>query len=60
MYSTFLQRGYDQISHDLARMNLNSTLLIDRAGLVGSDGDTHQGIYDIAMLSSMPNMKMLH
>ena len=46
IYSTFLQRSYDEISHDLARMNLSSTLLIDRAGLVGSDGDTHQGIYD--------------
>lgn len=55
MYSTFLQRGYDQISHDLARMNLNSTLLIDRAGLVGSDGDTHQGIYDSSFLYTIPN-----
>jgi len=55
MYSTFLQRTYDQISHDLARMNLSSTLLIDRAGLVGSDGDTHQGIYDASFLYTIPN-----
>lgn len=55
IYSTFLQRGYDEISHDLARMNLNSTLLIDRAGLVGSDGDTHQGIYDSSFLYTIPN-----
>lgn len=56
VYSTFLQRSYDQISHDLARMNLNATLLIDRAGLVGADGDTHQGIYDAAFLYSIPNV----
>lgn len=56
VYSTFLQRAYDQISHDLARMNLNTTLLIDRAGLVGSDGDTHQGIYDEAFLYTIPNV----
>ena len=55
MYSTFLQRTYDEISHDLARMNLNATLLIDRAGLVGSDGDTHQGIYDASFLYTIPN-----
>ena len=55
IYSTFLQRGYDQISHDLARMNLNSTFLIDRAGLVGADGDTHQGIYDASFLYTIPN-----
>lgn len=55
IYSTFLQRSYDEISHDLARMNLNATLLIDRAGLVGSDGDTHQGIYDASFLYTIPN-----
>lgn len=55
MYSTFLQRTYDEISHDLARMNLNATLLIDRAGLIGSDGDTHQGIYDASFLYTIPN-----
>ena len=56
IYSTFMQRGYDEISHDLARMNLNATILIDRAGLVGSDGETHQGLYDEAFLYSIPNV----
>ncbi len=56
IYSTFLQRSYDELSHDLARMNLNATILIDRAGLVGSDGETHQGIYDEAFLYSIPNV----
>lgn len=56
IYSTFLQRAYDEISHDLARMNLNATILIDRAGLVGNDGDTHQGIYDEQFLLGIPNV----
>lgn len=56
IYSTFLQRGYDELSHDLARMNLDSTILVDRAGLVGLDGETHQGLYDEAYLSSIPNV----
>lgn len=55
IYSTFLQRAYDEVSHDLARMKLNATLLIDRAGLVGQDGNTHQGIYDVGYLYSVPN-----
>lgn len=55
IYSTFLQRTYDQISHDIARVGLNATILVDRAGLVGNDGDTHQGIYDEAILMSIPN-----
>ena len=55
IYSTFLQRAYDEISHDLARPQLNATLLIDRAGLVGNDGSSHQGIYDEAFLMSIPN-----
>ena len=55
MYSTFLQRAYDEVSHDLARMNANATLLVDRAGLVGQDGNTHQGIYDEGYLYSIPN-----
>lgn len=54
VYSTFLQRAYDEVSHDLARMNLDVTFLVDRAGLVGADGETHQGIYDEAYLSSIP------
>lgn len=56
IYSTFLQRGYDELSHDLARMNLDSTILVDRAGLVGLDGETHQGLYDEAYLASIPNV----
>ena len=54
VYSTFLQRAYDEVSHDLARMKCNATFLIDRAGLVGGDGETHQGIYDEAYLSTIP------
>lgn len=54
VYSTFLQRAYDEVSHDLARMKCNATILVDRAGLVGKDGETHQGIYDVAYLSSIP------
>ncbi len=56
IYSTFLQRAYDELSHDCARLNVPVTLLIDRAGLVGKNGDTHQGIYDEAYLSSIPNL----
>lgn len=56
VYSTFLQRGYDEISHDIARMNLPVTMLIDRAGLPGDDGETHAGIYDVAYLNSIPNV----
>ena len=55
IYSTFLQRAYDEVSHDIARPGLNATLLIDRAGLVGNDGTSHQGIYDEAFLMSIPN-----
>ena len=56
IYSSFLQRGYDQVSHDIARMNLPVVVGIDRAGLVGDDGETHQGIYDIAFLRTVPNV----
>ncbi len=56
IYSTFLQRAYDEVSHDCARIKANVTFLIDRAGLVGKDGDTHQGIYDVAYLSSIPGV----
>ncbi len=55
IYSTFLQRAFDELSHDIARMNLNTTILIDRAGLVGEDGNTHQGIYDESFLLATPN-----
>ena len=55
IYSTFLQRAYDQVHHDLARLDLPVTLLVDRAGLVGNDGETHQGIFDTSFLLNMPN-----
>ena len=58
IYSTFLQRAYDELFHDLSRMNLNATILVDRAGLVGADGDTHQGIYDEAFLYTIPNVSI--
>lgn len=59
IYSTFLQRAYDQVLHDIARQNLNVFIGIDRSGLVGADGETHQGIYDIAFLRHMPNMTIM-
>ncbi|MGY4690234.1 1-deoxy-D-xylulose-5-phosphate synthase [Salibacterium sp. K-3] len=59
VYSTFLQRGYDQLVHDVCRQNLNVFFGIDRAGLVGADGETHQGVFDIAYLRSLPNMTIL-
>ena len=55
-YSTFAQRAYDQILNDIARQNLGVIIGIDRAGVVGEDGETHQGIYDISMFTSMPNV----
>lgn len=59
IYSTFLQRAYDQMLHDICRQNLNVFVGIDRAGLVGADGETHQGVFDIAFLRSMPNMTIM-
>lgn len=59
IYSTFLQRAYDQIIHDIALQNLNVLFAIDRAGLVGTDGPTHHGVFDICYLKSIPNMKIL-
>ncbi|MCM1117774.1 MAG: 1-deoxy-D-xylulose-5-phosphate synthase [bacterium] len=56
VYSSFLQRAYDQILHDVCIQNLPVVFAIDRAGLVGSDGETHQGIFDLSYLSSIPNM----
>ncbi|MDD6302597.1 MAG: 1-deoxy-D-xylulose-5-phosphate synthase [Bacillales bacterium] len=56
MYSSFLQRTYDQINHDIARNNGPVTFLIDKAGLVGSDGESHQGIFDESFLLNMPNV----
>ena len=59
VYSSFLQRGFDQIIHDVCIQNLHVIFAIDRAGLVGSDGETHQGIFDISYLSQIPNMTVL-
>lgn len=56
VYSTFLQRAYDQILHDAALQNLHIVLAVDRAGIVGEDGETHQGIFDVAFLSTIPNV----
>ena len=56
IYSTFLQRSYDEVSHDVARLDSDVTFLIDRAGLPGEDGETHAGIYDVAYLMSIPNV----
>lgn len=58
MYSSFLQRGYDQVIHDVCIQNLPVLFCIDRAGLVGSDGETHQGIFDYSLLTSIPNMSV--
>ena len=55
VYSTFLQRGFDQIVHDCAIENTHVTFAVDRAGFTGEDGETHQGIFDAAMLASIPN-----
>lgn len=55
VYSTFLQRGYDELVHDVCRINSNITFLIDRAGIVGEDGKTHQGIYDVSMVYPLDN-----
>ena len=59
IYSSFLQRAYDQIMHDVCMQNLHVVFAIDRAGLVGYDGETHHGIFDLSYLGSMPNMKIL-
>lgn len=59
VYSSFLQRAYDQVIHDVCIQNLHVIFAIDRAGLVGSDGETHQGIFDLSYLSSIPNMTVM-
>lgn len=59
IYSTFLQRGYDQIAHDICIQNLPVFFCMDRAGIVGADGPTHQGLYDIAYLRCLPNMVLM-
>ena len=57
-YSTFLQRSYDEISHDIARLDVPVTMLIDRVGLPGQDGETHEGIFDVAYLNTIPNISI--
>ena len=59
LYSSFLQRAYDQVLHDVCVQNLHVVFAIDRAGLVGKDGVTHQGVFDLSFLSSMPNMTIM-
>lgn len=59
VYSTFLQRGYDQLIHDVCLQNLHVVFAIDRAGVVGPDGETHQGLFDLSYLLHMPNMRVL-
>ncbi|GIN19947.1 MAG TPA: 1-deoxy-D-xylulose-5-phosphate synthase [Bacillus bacterium] len=59
IYSTFLQRAYDQVLHDISRQNLNVFIGVDRAGLVGADGETHQGVFDVAFLRNLPNMVLM-
>ncbi|GEB76504.1 1-deoxy-D-xylulose-5-phosphate synthase [Sporolactobacillus inulinus] len=59
IYSTFMQRAYDQLVHDLCRQNLNVVLAVDRAGLVGADGETHQGVFDIGFLRALPNLVVM-
>ena len=56
IYSSFLQRAYDQINHDIARMQLPCLIGVDRSGLVGADGETHHGVFDMSILSSIPNL----
>jgi len=59
IYSTFLQRGFDQVVHDIALMDLGVTFAMDRAGIVGEDGETHQGVFDISYLRGIPNMTLM-
>ena len=59
IYATFLQRAYDQVIHDVALQNLGVVFCLDRAGLVGQDGPTHHGVFDIAMLRTIPNIRIL-
>ncbi|EAL5902346.1 1-deoxy-D-xylulose-5-phosphate synthase [Campylobacter lari] len=58
IYSTFMQRAYDQVIHDCAIMNLNVVIAMDRAGVVGEDGETHQGAFDVSFLSAIPNITL--
>ncbi|RQD73413.1 MAG: 1-deoxy-D-xylulose-5-phosphate synthase, partial [Halanaerobium sp. MSAO_Bac5] len=59
IYSTFLQRAYDQVIHDVAIQNVDLTLALDRAGIVGNDGETHQGVFDFSFLRPIPNLVLM-
>ena len=59
IYSTFMQRGVDQVIHDIAMQNLPVLMILDRAGLVGEDGETHHGVFDIALFANIPNLTMM-
>ena len=59
VYSSFLQRAYDQIIHDVAMQNLHVVFAVDRAGIVGADGETHQGVFDLSFMSHIPNMTVM-
>lgn len=59
IYSSFLQRGYDQVLHDICIQNLPVTICVDRAGIVGNDGETHQGIFDLSFLNTIPNLVIM-
>ncbi|MBZ7935085.1 1-deoxy-D-xylulose-5-phosphate synthase [Campylobacter sp. B0100352/1] len=59
IYSTFLQRAYDQVIHDCAIMNLNVVFAMDRAGIVGEDGETHQGVFDVSFLAPLPHLTLI-
>lgn len=59
IYSSFLQRGYDQVLHDICIQNLPVTICVDRAGVVGNDGETHQGIFDLSFLNTIPNLTIM-
>ena len=59
VYSSFLQRGYDQLVHDIALEQIPATICVDRAGIVGADGETHQGIFDLCFLNSIPNLVVM-
>ncbi|MDD5182945.1 MAG: 1-deoxy-D-xylulose-5-phosphate synthase [Bacilli bacterium] len=59
LYSTFLQRAYDAINHDVCRINQHVVFLIDRSGIIGEDGSTHQGVFDLGLLNALPNIEIL-
>lgn len=59
LYSTFLQRAYDAINHDVCRINQHVVFLIDRSGIIGEDGSTHQGLFDLSLLNALPNIEIL-